>query len=85
MTSPVNHDPMEALMVAPMRKTPSLMTDGGSDSGRQEWLRERKATRSTKSCDGARDLKKPWCGDGRRSYRWWWRWNPARRRRLAET
>ncbi|KAF3485431.1 hypothetical protein F2Q69_00055336 [Brassica cretica] len=39
MTSPVNHDPMEALMVAPMRKTPSLMTDGGSDSGRQEWLR----------------------------------------------
>ncbi|KAF3591668.1 hypothetical protein DY000_02024543 [Brassica cretica] len=38
MTSPVNHDPMEALMVAPMRKTTSLMIDGGSDSGRQQWL-----------------------------------------------
>ncbi|KAF2565323.1 hypothetical protein F2Q68_00026768 [Brassica cretica] len=44
-------------------------------------IRERKATKSTTSCDGARDLKKPWCGDGRRSYRGWWRWNPARRRR----
>ncbi|KAF3515007.1 hypothetical protein F2Q69_00006149 [Brassica cretica] len=28
MTSPVNHDPMKALMVAPMRNTPSLMIDG---------------------------------------------------------
>uniref|UniRef100_A0A0D3D964 TIR domain-containing protein n=1 Tax=Brassica oleracea var. oleracea TaxID=109376 RepID=A0A0D3D964_BRAOL len=46
-----------------------------------ESIWERKAAKSTTSCDGARDLKKPWCGDGRRSYRGWWRWNPARRRR----